>query len=97
MFINDDRKISFGLIRDCLFTGWRLGFVFDPQLHELQLLSLWRADTTIFAELNKHPPPPPSLLSPLNVFEIHKPPGVNRGFTVNEDSLEQFTNSVFYL
>ena len=62
MFINHDRKISFRLIRDCLFTGWKLGFGFDPQLHELQLLSLWRADTTIFAEVNK--PPPRSLLSP---------------------------------
>ena len=55
MFINHDRKISFGLIRDCLFTGWKLGTVFDPHLHELQLLSLWGADTTIFAELNKPP------------------------------------------
>ena len=62
MFINHDRKISFGLIRDCLFTGWKLGTVFDPQLHELQLLSLWGTDTTIFAGLKK--PLPPSLLSP---------------------------------
>ena len=45
--------------------------------------ALWRTDTTVFAKLNKLPPPavpsqisPLSLLSPsLNVFEIDKPPG----------------------
>ena len=57
-----------GVIQDGLFTCWKVGFVFDPQLYELQLpvLSLftfhsgsfWGADTTIFAELNKPPPPP---------------------------------------
>ena len=66
-----------------------VGFVFDPQLYELQLPvlsfstfhsgSLWRADTTIFAKLNKSPPSlirPPSLLSPPSkVFEINMPPG----------------------
>ena len=24
----------------CLFTNWRLGFVYDPRLHDLQLLVL---------------------------------------------------------
>ena len=68
-----------GVIQDGLFTCWKVGFVFDPRLYELQLPvlsfftfhsgSFWGADTTIFAELNK--PPllslirPPSLLSPL--------------------------------
>ena len=47
--------------------------------------ALWRTETTVFAKLNKPPPPaaavpsqisPLSLLSPsLNVFEIDKPPG----------------------
>ena len=55
--------------------GWfRVGFVFDPRLHDIQLLVLstvlihgeqW-TDTIAFAKLNK--PPPPS-----NVFEINKP------------------------
>ena len=31
-------KTSFALIRDGLLTCWKFGFVFDPQLHELQLL-----------------------------------------------------------
>ena len=31
---------SCGLIRDGLFTNWKLGFVFDPRLHGLQLLVL---------------------------------------------------------
>ena len=66
-----------------------VGFVFDPQLYELQLPvlsfstfhsgSLWRADTTIFAKLNKPPSlirPPVSIKHPLSkVFEINKPPG----------------------
>ena len=67
-----------GVIQDGLFTCWKVGFVFDPQLYELQLPvlsfstshsgSFWGADTTTFAELNKPPLSlirPPSLLSPL--------------------------------
>ena len=72
---------SFGLIQDGLFRSWKVGFVFDPRLHELQLpvlsfstlhsSSLWKADTTIFAKLNK---PSLSSMPPSNVFEINKPP-----------------------
>ena len=67
-----------------------VGFVFDPQLYELQLPvlsfstfhsgSLWRANTTIFAKLNKPPPPlsntlPVSIKPPSKAFEINMPPG----------------------
>ena len=68
-----------GVIQDGLFTCWKVGFVFDPQLYELQLPvlsfftfhsgSFWGADTTIFAELNK-PPPPLSNTPPVSI----KPP-----------------------
>ena len=65
--------------------------VFDPRLHDLQLpvlnfstlhsSYLCRADITIFAKLNKPPPPPisnklsVSISLPSNVFEIYKPLG----------------------
>ena len=68
-----------GVIQDGLFTCWKVGFVFYPQLYELQLPvlsfftfhsgSFWGADTTIFAELNK-PPPPLSNTPPVSI----KPP-----------------------
>ena len=35
VLINHDRKTSFGLIQDGLFSHWKFGFVFDPQLHDL--------------------------------------------------------------
>ena len=33
MLINHDCKTSFELIRECLFTCWKVGLVFDPSLH----------------------------------------------------------------
>ena len=38
--MNHDCKTSCGLIRDGLFTNWKLGFVFYPELHDHQLLLL---------------------------------------------------------
>ena len=77
-----------GVIQDGLFTCWKVGFVFDPQLYELQLPvlsfstfhsgSLWRANTTIFAKLNKPPSlirSPVSIKPPSKAFEINMPPG----------------------
>ena len=73
VLINFDCKTLCGLIRDGLFPNWKFGFVFDPRLHDLQLLvlcfstlyssSLCRTNTIAFAKLNK-PPPPPSQISP---------------------------------
>ena len=40
MLINHNCKTSCGLIRDCLSTNWKFGFVFDPWLYDLQLLVL---------------------------------------------------------
>ena len=65
------------------FTSCKFGFVFDPWLHELQLLYLnistlhcsflWRTDSIAYVKLNK-----PTLTNkpPTNVLEINKPPGV---------------------
>ena len=39
-FINYDCKTSLALIQDALFTTLKLRFVFDPQLRDLQLLTL---------------------------------------------------------
>ena len=54
------------VIQDGLFSNWKFGFVFDPLLHDLQLLvlelfhfvfsSLWTTDAIVFAKLNKLPP-----------------------------------------
>ena len=38
--INHDCKTSCGLFQDGLFTIWKFAFVFDPRLHDLQLLAL---------------------------------------------------------
>ena len=77
-------KTSFGLIQDGFFTCWKVGFLFDPRLHELQLpvlsfsslhsTSLWRADTTIFAKLNNPSLSNIPLVSIKPVIEINKPP-----------------------
>ena len=57
VLINHDYKTSFVLIQDGQFTSWKYKFVFDPRLHDLQLLdlsfssvhssSLWRTDTIV--------------------------------------------------
>ena len=36
VLINHIYKTFRGLIRYGLFTNWKFGFVFDPQLHNLQ-------------------------------------------------------------
>ena len=35
--MNHNCKSLCGLIGDGLFTNWKFGFVFDPQLYDLQL------------------------------------------------------------
>ena len=37
VLINHDRKTSYGLIQDGLFTNWKFGFDYDPRLLDLKL------------------------------------------------------------
>ena len=64
--INQSRKTSCRLIHDGLFTSWKFGFVFDPRLHNLQLLVLevfhlvfWFFIANCLDKITFPPPPPP--------------------------------------